>query len=174
MSDKNKSLRASIAANVTHRLTGELSTEDRIAQVQALLKGLSPKQRRHVLRDVDVVKELRTELKSAKGSAATSKQEVTDAIVAFMYFKGMMGKDASLESLRAEVEKDLPKARQRVQRQLEALTRARMEALATEKAHVLLNDPESVLRGIIEADENLEDELPEDDEWEEDDETDKK
>lgn len=168
---KNTPLSSKVAANVSARLTGQLAPEDAIAQIRALLDGLDKKGRRKALRSVDVVKELRDTATQASEAAATSQAEVTDAIVAFMYFKGMMGKDATLEALRAEVEKDLPKAKRNVERKLKALTKARMQALATEKASVLLNDPEALLRGIIEADDDIEDELPEEvDEWDEDDE----
>ena len=66
------------------------------------------------------------------------------------------------------MKKDLPKARKKVKEKLEELTLARMAKLAVEKAGVLLEDPESALREIIEADDDVEDELPvEGDEWEE-------
>jgi|SaaInlStandDraft_4_1057021.scaffolds.fasta_scaffold58353_1 hypothetical protein len=164
---KKKTFRSSIAANVSTRLTGELAAEDAIEQIRALLNGLDKKGRRKALRTVDVVKELRSKTAAAEESAEASEMEVIDAIVAFMYFKNLMGKDATLEALRAEVEDDLPKAKKNVERKLEALTQARMQALATEKASVLLKDPEALLRGIVEADDEIEDELPEDevDEW---------
>ncbi|MBT4123968.1 MAG: hypothetical protein HN981_03635 [Candidatus Pacebacteria bacterium] len=166
---KKKSLRNMIAADVTTRLTGELAIEDRIAQIQDLLSGLDAKGRRKALRNVDVVKQLRSATSVAKDSAENSQQEVTNAIIAFVYFKGLMGKNATLEALREEVEADLPKAKKKVKRQLDALTKARMQALAVEKAGTLLNDPEGMLRGIIEADDDVTDELPEAevDEWEE-------